>query len=216
MTGLRGLLLTSTTGAKLTCTPSARVSSPVTRPASNASVSSPRGAERHQPRERGRAHDAEADACLEVRRVEQRHARHLLQPVQRRRRLERLTERHGPVGGIQQHRRRELARAEHVKAADAILANGFRERVEPFGVGAEKAGLKRRAPGPDPTLSSRVIFFDVVCTHFSAALSRGNGSRRLTGDDEGQGDDNAKGSHESRILLPRPPARAGPGRILRP
>ena len=41
MTGLRGLLLTSATGAKLTCTPRARASTAVMRPASNASPSSP-------------------------------------------------------------------------------------------------------------------------------------------------------------------------------
>ncbi len=41
MTGLRGLLLTSATGAKFTCTPIARPSTAVMRPASNASRSSP-------------------------------------------------------------------------------------------------------------------------------------------------------------------------------
>ena len=41
MTGLRGLLFTSATGAKLTCTPRARASTAAMRPASNASPSSP-------------------------------------------------------------------------------------------------------------------------------------------------------------------------------
>jgi hypothetical protein len=41
ITGLRGLLFTSATGAKLTCTPSARDSTPVMRAASRTSAASP-------------------------------------------------------------------------------------------------------------------------------------------------------------------------------
>ena len=126
MTGLRGLLFTSTTGAKLTWTPSARDSSPVMRPASYGELLVAGRAERHRARERRRAGDAEADAGLEVGGVEQRKRRDRLQPVEDRRGLERLTERDRAVGRVEQHGRHRLGSAEHVEAADRVLVNRLR------------------------------------------------------------------------------------------
>ena len=55
MTGLRGLLFTSTTGAKLTWTPSARASPPVIASGLERELLVAGRAERHRAREHGRA-----------------------------------------------------------------------------------------------------------------------------------------------------------------
>ena len=98
--------------------------------------------ERHQPREGGRPRDAEADAPLEVRGVEEGHLRDRLQAVEDGCRGHRLAERHRAVGRVQQHARRQLGRAEHVEAPDVVLVHGLHERVVPFGIGAQETGLE--------------------------------------------------------------------------
>ena len=103
MTGLRGLLLTSTTGAKLTWTPIARDSTAVIRPGLVGELLVAGGAERHVARKRRRAFEAEPGAGLEVGGVEQRIRRDRLQAVEQRRRRERLAERHGAVVRVEQH-----------------------------------------------------------------------------------------------------------------
>ena len=104
MTGLRGLLLTSATGAKLTCTPSARASRPVRRAASRTSDGIAGGAERHRARKARGAVDAHADAVFEVGADEERRLRTALQTVEDGGQFERLAEDGGPVGRVQQHR----------------------------------------------------------------------------------------------------------------
>jgi hypothetical protein len=103
-----------------------------------------RGAERHQPRKRGRARKAEPEPRLEVARVQQRHLRDRLQPVDRRCRVERLAERDGAIRRVEQDRRRRLSRTEHVESADMLLVHRLRQRVELGGVGADVAGVERR------------------------------------------------------------------------
>ena len=99
---------------------------------------------RHLPRKAGRAEDAEADAGLEVGGVQQRHRRQRLQPVDEERRRKRLAENHRAVAGAQQHRRRQLRRAEHVEAADVVLAHQPRQHLEGVAVGAQEIRLERR------------------------------------------------------------------------
>ena len=123
MTGLRGLLLTSATGAKLMCTPSARPSTAVMRPASCASCVVAGRAERHRARKLRRARDAHPDAPLEIRGRQQRHRRNRLQPVEHRGQLERLAEDDVAVGGVEQDLRHRLFAAETDHAADVRVVN---------------------------------------------------------------------------------------------
>ena len=100
ITGLRGLLFTSATGAKFTCTPSARDSMPVMRASSRTRRSSPGGAHRHLTRKRRAADDSETDAGFEISRVEQRHGRQTLQAVDQKRRGQRLPQDDAAVRGF--------------------------------------------------------------------------------------------------------------------
>ena len=103
-----------------------------------------RRAERHGPGKLRTAGDAHADAKLEIRRVEERHLRQRLQPVQRRRRGVRLPQRGAAVRRVQQHRRHWLARAEHQEAADVRRRHQRPEAIERIRVGRNERRLERR------------------------------------------------------------------------
>ena len=101
ITGLRGLLLTSATGAKLTCTPSARpsIAGDACRPRTPAARRRPRRTpSRAETWSRRRCRMPHAP--LEVRRGQQRQRRDRLQPIEDRRQLQRLAEHHRAVGGL--------------------------------------------------------------------------------------------------------------------
>ena len=87
-------------------------------------------------KERG-AGDTEADAALEVGGREERQLRQRLQAVQRRGGLERLAERHGAVGGVEEDARRGLAATEDDEAADVLFAHQGADAVELVAVGPD-------------------------------------------------------------------------------
>ena len=102
-------------------------------------------AERHVARKLCGAAQPESGARLEIRGVEERQRRDRLEPVERRRRFERIAERDGAVGRIEQHGRRRFRAAENVEAAEMVLVDLPRERVELRGIRRHEVGAERRA-----------------------------------------------------------------------
>ena len=165
----------------MTCTPSARDSiggDPRFLAHQPQAVRAGNRAHRHLPRERGRAEDAEADAGLEVGGVQQRHRRHRLQPVDQERRGKRLAEDHGAVAGVQQHRGRRLRRAEHVEAADVVLAHQPRQHVERVAVGAQEIRLERRDDELADLLVRRQLLQRLLDPALGGAIERERIARR--------------------------------------
>ena len=131
ITGLRGLLFTSATGAKFTCTPMA----------AGLLRGDPRGLA-HQPGVTGRAegHGAREQRvpplmrmptpCSKSARDQQRQRRHALQPIEDRGQLQRLAENRRSVGGVQHHRRHRLDAAERAEAAEVDVAHERGQRLE--------------------------------------------------------------------------------------
>ena len=115
--------------------------------------------ERHQPRERRRTRDPEADAGFEVGGVQERHLRDRLQPVDDRRRFERLPQRDRSIRGIEQHGRHLLRTAEHMESPDLLLVNQLHQRLELGRVGAHEGRVRTRGrssvPPSLPPSSSR-------------------------------------------------------------
>ena len=100
--------------------------------------------ERHRPRERGAAAQAEPDPGLEVGRVQQRQGREGLKPVVDGRPRHRLSQRRPRVARVEQHVGGGVAPAEHQEPARVLLAHQGREPVELRAVGAEIGGPERR------------------------------------------------------------------------
>ena len=130
ITGLRGLLFTSATGAKFTCTPRARASRGGELRGLAHQLGIAGGAEGHGAREARAAVDPHADAVLEVGGDQQRQLRQALQAVEDGGQLQRLAENRRPVGGVQHHRRHRLDAAERAEAADVHVAHQRRQRLE--------------------------------------------------------------------------------------
>ena len=82
------------------------------------------------------------------------------------------------IGSVEQHRRRRHRRAEHVKAADVIVAHEPRQLIERVAVGAQEIRLEGRDDQLTDFLVERSASCSVCSTHRSPARSRVNGSRR--------------------------------------